>query len=98
MGEIALGLSNYNVCEKTRGGARNCKKRQKTAKKNVFFWIFGKSTNGMTNLILKHHHKCGGTSFNPYIMLKTHFIQNLEGGARKSLFSLFTTFLLYLHR
>ena len=66
--------------KKADGRAQNRKKRQKTAKKNVFFWIFGKSTNGITNLILKHHHKCGGTSFNPYIMLKTHFIQNLEGG------------------
>ena len=77
---------------KTPGGAENRKKRQKTAKKNVFFSIFGKNTNCMANSVLKHDHKCGGASFNPYIMLKTSFNQNLEGGHKNRYLAYFRYF------
>ena len=46
----------------------------------MFFSIFGKNTKGMLIFVLEHDHKCGGTSFNPHIMLKIDFYQKLEGG------------------
>ena len=48
----------------------------------MFFSIFGKSTKGMWIFVVEHDHKCDGACFNPYIMLKTWFNQNLEGGTK----------------
>ena len=61
-------------------GGTKSQKTPKNSQKNVFFSIFGKSTKGMRIFVVDHDHKCGGASFNPYIMLKTSFNQNLEGG------------------
>ena len=49
-------------------------------KKFVFVLIFGKSTKGIWIFVVEHDHICDGACFNPYIMLKSWFNQNLEGG------------------
>ena len=53
-----MGQDSYNVCENPVGGGKTSKKRQKIAKKNVFFTILKNLTNDIDILSLQNQNKC----------------------------------------
>ena len=71
---------------KTSGGGRTCKKRQKMAKKNVFFPISGKSISDISKNFLTRNHKYGGATFCEKIMSIKSFLKILDRGGRFLIF------------